>query len=348
MSTGELCAGDILIAQELDGAFSSEMDANFVRAGQAAFSHFGPSTTASATSEHVVMITDDGTQKNVESASKGVVVGHWLTKRKYLVYRYTGSDDHMPFKAVGIGMLLAADDLTVKEDEGFVKYAGYLKVAASVFRRKKAGHFASKRIERILELCDDLQSGKKTRADLRKENLKMICSEFVATCYEVAAYKSLGKGLLNVDPRAMTAKALEATLNGNSDFTLQGVYTGKVNVDEVNMSGLHYLTAEIIFRELSEGNKVLEIPPMAINNEKMKVKTTCSLLEPFKLQHSLHELKNHDWEYQVDNVAHHAPSQTTGLKEVYEITYSSKGYEIVNRIEAPKNITNPILNSSST
>jgi len=55
----------------------------------------------------------------------------------------------------------------------------------------------------------------------------MICSEFVATCYEVAAWVSHALSPLEADPRAMTAKALESRLN-RKNFELVGRYQGKV------------------------------------------------------------------------------------------------------------------------
>jgi hypothetical protein len=114
-------------------------------------------------------------------------------------------------------------------------------MAASVFRGKFMGHFASQYVKQIYEFVYNRDAAKGA-------GLRMICSEFVAACYETAACKlSKDKGskvtALNADPRALTAKALEAVLNRSNQFECVGRYRGSLPQEHLDYARYTILEA---------------------------------------------------------------------------------------------------------
>jgi hypothetical protein len=204
--------GDILIVKDFGNVRDSDSDSNFIRIGQAVFSHV---RGGSAFSEHVLMCRLGGTENTVESVGEGLVKRSYVTARQHAVYRCTIKTSgvaRMGAEAVKVGLKLAG---MAGIDEA-LPY-GHGKMALSPFRLKYHGRFASRYVNDVYEFV--YNKGPKRHSG-------MICSEFVALCYEVAGQKLLDHGVLDVDPRAMTAKALEAMLNRSADFQLVGRYEG--------------------------------------------------------------------------------------------------------------------------
>ncbi len=120
-------------------------------------------------------------------------------------------------------------------------------MAASVFRRKKQGKHALARIQKLYDIVYN---------DAPNQGIRMICSEFVASCYEVAALRlneAMGESIhpfgQGIDPRAMTAKAFEAVLHRSySQFNFAGTYIGKTTMTKpqevANKWHYHYETAK--------------------------------------------------------------------------------------------------------
>lgn len=232
----DLLEGDILIAKVWG---NDAFDAAFVRASQAVFSHV---RGGSSQSEHVLLNCLDGGTFTVETLSRGTCISYDVERRDHVVYRC--SDRLLAREASRVGKALAGvANIFVGTDVGDspalidakrgrafaqhydqkkaeVKYRNPVGMAASVFRSKRQGRFAEARIARL----HDIAYGNKAAT-----GIAMICSEFIASCYEVAAAQldseaPFGRG---VDPRAMTAKALEAVLNrSGSLFKLEGRFAG--------------------------------------------------------------------------------------------------------------------------
>lgn len=273
----DLRAGDLLIAKEWT---NHALDVAFVRTGQALFSHV---RGGSSQSEHVLLNCLDGGPFTVEALSKGLRVADRVFRRDHVVY---GCTNHaLRTEAVRVAEALsgvntitpdniadyddadmieaktaAAFELHYEAKKSVVKYRSGPGMAASVFRLKRQGRSAERRLVRLY----DVVYGGKSAA-----GVKMVCSEFVASCYEVAALRlELTTGTnplpfgLGVDPRAMTAKALEAVLQrGNTCFRLAGRYRGTCpNTDEGItdehrtarvMAGLYVLACQELGRNVS-------------------------------------------------------------------------------------------------
>jgi len=208
LPTNNLEMGDLLVVKELDSPLKSDSDANFIRFGQAVFSHVQGGT---ALSEHVLMITDNGVESTVEAVGDGVICRTYVTKRPHEVYRC--KDPILAAEAVGVGLALSGG---ARVGAALMDY-GHYKIHASPFRLKRKILTANGRIRQLYDIAYNGAS---------RDGVKMICSEFVASCYEVAALRLQTDGL-GYDPRGLTAKALEAVLNRSTLFQPAGRYTGK-------------------------------------------------------------------------------------------------------------------------
>ncbi len=228
----DMRAGDILIAKEWS---NRALDVTFIRMGQAVFSHH---SGASSQSEHVLINCEDGEVATVESVSQGLLISNRINMRDHVVY--SCRDEDLRWEAVHVAETLAgkkkietSQDYNgnfrkyYEDSQAEVKYRSLPGMAASVFRRKSQGKRALARIQKLYDIV---------YGDAPNEGIRMICSEFVASCYEVAAMRlnertnkeaihPFGQG---IDPRAMTAKAFEAVLHGSySQFNFAGTYIGK-------------------------------------------------------------------------------------------------------------------------
>jgi hypothetical protein len=236
LSTKELKMGDILVVKDFGGPFESGLDSFAVRSSQALFSHV---RGGSAFSEHCILFARDeandpvNDEITVEAISTGVTVRQEVDPRQHLVYRFRGGDhavrELMRMRAVEVGMTLAGRNGGRK-----LHYAGVnvgplgiptKKALVSFFRSQKRGRFANAHLDRLYDGV--YGSGGQV------PKVRMICSEFVATCYELAARYLWHQNqypyeyCLGIDPRAMTAKALEAALNARSNlFRIVGRYQG--------------------------------------------------------------------------------------------------------------------------
>lgn len=235
LAATDLLAGDILIAKEWD--LLRAKDVAFVRLGQAVFSHV---RGGSNQSEHVLMVLEDGVEYTAESLSNGLLVRKGIYKRDHVVYGC--DDDDLRKEAAQVALRLAgvqfgADNVDDYEQKNTkIKYRTMPGMAASVFRAKYAGSYCSARIDQLYKIAYLSRNAK---------GVRMVCSEFVASCYEVAAVR-LNRGInarvppakgLGVDPRGMTAKALEAVLNrAGSGFRLSGRYRGSVPMTQEQLA----------------------------------------------------------------------------------------------------------------
>lgn len=234
----DLYEGDILLVKEWS---NTDSDVRFIRYGQAMFSHV---RGGSMNTEHVILNCRDGSVFAIESLGDGLNIGNKVRRRDHVVY--SCSDDRLRSEACFVAERLAnvrniqpadvddSDTAEIREakhqsayaaHKSSIKYRSGPMMAASVFRSKKQGRFAHARLQRIYDIV---------YKDAPQGALKMICSEFVAACYEVAALHLNARAGLDlspfgggVDPRALTAKAFEAILQRpDSLFGLAGRYAG--------------------------------------------------------------------------------------------------------------------------
>jgi hypothetical protein len=240
MAVGELRRGDILLVklyedyqywQDVDRLApyaGMGKDGNSVLVAQAVFSHV---KHGSATSEHVMLVADDGMEEVYESVCCGVIRSTRIYDRWHAVYRVVQNLQPLANEAARVakqlgrqfdstGKLMNVPPLPDEQTTASVGYRSKGGMAASAFRPRHAGRRCDTRLQRIYDIVYN------NKQDLRN-GLKMICSEFVATCYEVAAMRLNRPPLFNVDPRAMTAKALEAALYRSASYITQvGIYQG--------------------------------------------------------------------------------------------------------------------------
>jgi hypothetical protein len=240
IATTDLRGGDILIAKEWS---NRALDVAVIRLGQAIFSHHAE---ASSQSEHVILNCEDGQASTIESLSQGLLISDRINMRDHVVY--SCRDEDLRWEAVYVAETLAgkrkidaSNDYQGKyrkyydDGKSEVKYRSNMGTAATLFRRKHQGKGA---LARIQKLYDIVYNGGSI------EGVRMICSEFVASCYEVAAMRlnersdkepiyPFGQG---VDPRAMTAKAFEAVLHRSySQFSFAGTYIGAAPMTEAQL-----------------------------------------------------------------------------------------------------------------
>ncbi len=241
LSTSDLKLGDILIVKDFGGPIESGLDSFVVRSAQAVFSHV---RGGSFYSEHCILFARDtsaGDAPNseivVEAVDTGVTRATAIFPRQHLVYRFCGGSkqvrDLMRFRAVDAAMAFAGRNRSGKR----VPFAAYKvgkvplpapKAVASFFRSQKRGSFANQHLRVLYDAVFGSAALPKVR---------MICSELVATCYELAALYLWHQNLypyescLNIDPRATTAKALESALNNRPHlFKIVGRYQGQNGV----------------------------------------------------------------------------------------------------------------------
>lgn len=266
----DLLKGDILIAKEWE---NTDMDVRIIRTSQAVFSH---ARGGSSQSEHVLLNCADGRVYVIESLGDGLNIGNSVRPRDHVVYSCMDETLRQEVCKVAEALAGVADITPLHEDQGdtdelttaktfaayaahkaTVKYRSYPGLAQSVFRRKSQGRFANARLKK---LYDVVYQGKSAAG------IRMICSEFAASCYEVAALKIervTGKNPLpfgvGVDPRAMTAKALEAVLQrSNTCFLMAGSYVGAAPPDPSEQAFIQKLAALYvnISREYGGGQRM--------------------------------------------------------------------------------------------
>lgn len=253
MLDSDLYEGDILLVKEWS---NTDSDVRFIRLGQAMFSHIAG---GSSNTEHALINCRDGSVFVIESLGDGLNVGTKVRRRDHVVYSCT--DDRLRSEACFVAERLAdvrnitaihlddSDDDAMQDakreaaymqHKSAIKYRSGVGMAASVFRSKKQWHFADKRLRRLYEI---VYEGKKLGS------LRMICSEFVASCYEVAALhiekrtqqnpRPFGTG---IDPRGMSAKAFEAVLQRpNTKFRMAGSYFGTEPLEQNELATLQRL-----------------------------------------------------------------------------------------------------------
>lgn len=216
-------------------------------------------TKGSCSSEHVILVASDGQEDVIECVGVGAIRRSFVSARPHVVYRYKGEAKELIRKRVvevaewlsGNYSLENRTRLNRGMNDAQVNYASTVKTAGSVFRAKFRGLSSHRRIARIAEQF----------AANQQPRYKMICSEFAATCYEVAAWDCHALSPLGIDPRAMTAKALEAVLN-RSEFKLVGSYEGQVSHKmHMTMVGKHFIGQLLVVgdRELAMRNSIATV-----------------------------------------------------------------------------------------
>lgn len=221
----DLRLGDVLIAKEWK---PHNLESFVIPLAQAVVSHH---TGASAASEHLLMIVEDGTARNAQAVSGGVLISDGIVKRDHVVYGCTNR--RLAEAAAGVAAALGGVDIDeTNEDiqrrgESPVKFRSVPGAASVLFRRMNKGKGAQERLTAIYKFVYENKP---------LGGLRMVCSEFVVTCYEVAAMRMAEihpdiepVKAFDVDPRGVSAKALESLLrNPTTPFQLSGRYRGTV------------------------------------------------------------------------------------------------------------------------
>lgn len=238
LQASELKMGDILVVKDFGGPIESGLDSFVVRSTQAVFSHV---RGGSFYSEHCMLFARDSQyfgdppvcERTVEANEKGVTVERGILPRQHLVYRfYYGSKqvrELMRFRAVEAGRTMAGENGGTKVPYAAYKIGGMPvpspKAVGSFFRSKNRGNSANKHLTALYNAVF---------GSAAMPPVRVICSELVATCYELAALYNWHQNLfpfescLNIDPRGMTAKALESVLNSRPHlFKIVGRYQGQ-------------------------------------------------------------------------------------------------------------------------
>jgi hypothetical protein len=223
LSSADLRAGDVLLAKEWS---PHNVESFFIPAAQAAFSR---TWGASAASEHALLVVEDGEAKTAQAVSKGVLISTGINKRDHVVY---GCDDEqLRWEAVLVAERLGGVGVGEENVEAYnagqvgMKFRKAASLPSVLFRQKRRGKGANKRLQQVY----DHVYGGQPLGDVR-----VVCSEFVVTCYEVAAMRLSEQSetpvkAFDVDPRAISAKALEGLLQvGSGPFRLSGRYKGTI------------------------------------------------------------------------------------------------------------------------
>lgn len=211
----DLRAGDILIAKEWT---PHNKESFVIPTAQMLLSHHGG---ASGASEHVLLVLEDGKPQVAEAVGGGVSIDVGVNMRDHVVYSCL--DETLRWEAVFVAERLGGAAIGGLNTETYdagkspVQYRKSVGMTSVLFRRKNKGSKARARIKRLYDyVYDNKPLG----------GARMVCSEFAVSCYEVAAEK-LGMSVFNVDPQAISAKALEALLmNRTGSFRLAGRYIG--------------------------------------------------------------------------------------------------------------------------
>jgi hypothetical protein len=224
LTSPDLRAGDILIAKEWS---PHNKESFFIPLAQMLVSHH---RGASGASEHVLLVVKDAEARTAEAVNHGVLISKGIQKRDHVVYGCT--NEMLRWEVVKVACRLGGvqtgelDKDIYEAQKSPVNFRSRTGMPTVLFRRKNAGTGASQRVRQVY---DFVYEGK-ALGDVR-----MVCSEFVTTCYEVAALRLTEKThtrvtAFNVDPRAISAKALEGLLRaGTGPFRLSGRYRGALN-----------------------------------------------------------------------------------------------------------------------
>lgn len=211
--------GDIAVCQEVsnhvDGQKSRGKDTdNFtIRVGQAIGSWM---IKSSSNSEHAAIVyqgwdagEDTGRicDANVTQGFRGIATRHWKPRPAYI---YRCNDDALRHETGRIAHVIAS------KVRASVRHAGvydWKKAGKSVLKFK----YVDSESTRFVDQCYDFAYGD------GKDLPGMFCSEFVVVCTMLAG-KHLDRdlGSLNVDPRAISPKALQSLLERSSLFARMG------------------------------------------------------------------------------------------------------------------------------
>ena len=211
----DLRGGDILIAKEWT---PHNKESFVIPAAQMLLSHHGG---ASGASEHVLLVLDDGKAQVAEAVGGGVSIDVGINMRDHVIYSCL--DEVLCWEAVHVAERLGGvtvgnlNRVAYAAGNSPVQYRKSIGMTSVLFRSKNKGSKARARIKRIYDYVYDNEP---------LGGIRMVCSEFVVACYEVAAEK-LGVSVFEVDPQAISAKALEGLLmNRAGSFKLAGRYIG--------------------------------------------------------------------------------------------------------------------------
>jgi len=219
LSVDELRIGDILIARE--GSIH-DTDGSGQR-------------SVPCSPESTLLGLRDAEEWTAESLYQGLKVRPKILKQDHVVYGCTNRV--LAREAALVAEVLAGLDPDELEGERppaqspvVVKEHGHLG-AVGAFRRGKVARGVSQRIQKIYDVVYNEAS---------PDGVRLICPEFIVTCYEVAAYAiNLGRPetapikAFGVHPRAVTGKALEGLLmRPDTPFKLSGMFHGSLNQGE--------------------------------------------------------------------------------------------------------------------
>ena len=206
--------GDILICQEFSNidAEGKNIDNLGIRTGQAMFSWMRKSTS---NSEHASIVTTGWAvndpvgfvcDANVTEGKDGVAIRPWKPREAY-VYRCNNA--WLSAEASRVAQNIAAK---IRGKNGFYDLK---KAVKSVFKFKYVDKYTIKYINN----CYYYVYGESRDRTFPG----MFCSEFAVLCY-ILALRRLGisPGNLNVDPRAISVKALQSLLERNASFSRAG------------------------------------------------------------------------------------------------------------------------------
>jgi hypothetical protein len=208
--------GDILICKEWsnrsrhDGAKSDDL--LYIRAGQALFSRM---RRGSRNSEHAALcVATQGATRKVCEADGGGVSCNDMENRDMVVYRC--SDVDLRNEAAKAALILtgqkkrAADGATLQAAD-----YSWDKAKKAVFKSKKLMAKGRAYVEQLFRTVYEDDGGNPPA---------MFCSEFVTACYVLAAKRiEVYVPILDVDPRAISPKALESLLERSAGwFTKAG------------------------------------------------------------------------------------------------------------------------------
>lgn len=217
-ASADLRAGDILIAKEWS---PHNKESLVIPVSQMLLSMHGG---ASMASEHVLMVLDDGDARVAEAVGGGVRISRGVKKRDHVVY--SCADDTLRKEAVHVAERLGglgAGELNnmwaYSKGNSPVQYRSRLGMSSVLFRSKRKGSRARARIQRLYDYV---------YGNGELGNARMVCSELVVACYQVAGEK-LGSPIFNVDSQAISAKALEGIIMRHPGFKLAGTYVGTSN-----------------------------------------------------------------------------------------------------------------------
>lgn len=180
--------GDVLLVKVF--GIDTKAGPNVIRAGQFMFSR----ANGSANSEHAIIMVDS--IRTAEAKGSGGVCSLTLDDRHHVVYRCLNVP--LAREAAFVAQRLAGLDHILTPG-----HYNMVSCANSPFWSRNLGKRGHAFLQKLYDLVYSDQKGK---------GPDMFCSEFVTSCYEVAAMR-LQTHALDVDPQGMTVRAMEEELN---------------------------------------------------------------------------------------------------------------------------------------